>query len=151
VNQEPPSILTLNLDVLDSSSISKAVMTITEAIGKLGILINNAGFIALPSPISSSDKEACRKAFEINLGGIYSGTKALLPLLLSSQTGLKTIVNLNSAAARNVRVEASAHGTSKFAVLRFTEFLVGGEVCQLSVGHALNCFRGRRRLLRVIS
>jgi NAD(P)-dependent dehydrogenase (short-subunit alcohol dehydrogenase family) len=33
-------------------------------------------------------------------------------------------VNLNSITAYNVRSEASAYGTSKFAVLRWTEFSV---------------------------
>jgi short-subunit dehydrogenase len=33
-------------------------------------------------------------------------------------------VNLNSITAYNVRPEASAHGKSEFAVLRWTEFLV---------------------------
>jgi short-subunit dehydrogenase len=50
-------------------------------------------------------------------------TKAFLPLILSSKNGLKTVVNLSSVAAHNIRPDSSAYGVSKFAILRFTEFL----------------------------
>ena len=52
-------------------------------------------------------------------------TKAFLPLLLSTQNGLKTVVNLSSVAAHNIRPDFSAYGISKFSILRFTEFLAG--------------------------
>lgn len=51
-------------------------------------------------------------------------TKTFLPLLLNFENGLKTIVNLNSVAAHNLRINASAYGITKTAMLRFTEFLM---------------------------
>ncbi|KAF8860274.1 NAD(P)-binding protein [Acephala macrosclerotiorum] len=101
-----PEILTFHLDVLDESSITSAVTAIKESFGKLDILVNNAGYMAVPSPIISSNDSTCRRKFEINLRGTYRVTKAFLPLLLSSPS------------------KASAYETSKFAVLRWTDFLV---------------------------
>ena len=57
-------------------------------------------------------------------------SKAFTSLLLGTSDGLKTIVNINSIAAHNLRPEASAYGTSKSAVLKFTEFLLGEQADQ---------------------
>jgi NAD(P)-dependent dehydrogenase (short-subunit alcohol dehydrogenase family) len=48
--------------------------------------------------------------------------RSFVPLLM--QEGMKTMVNLNSVAAHNLRPNASAYGYSKAAVLRLTEFLM---------------------------
>ena len=53
-------------------------------------------------------------------------TKAFLPLLLraDNETGLKTIVNVSSMGALALRPGGSAYQTSKFALLKFTEFVM---------------------------
>jgi len=71
----------------------------------------------------SSDEATYWKTFEINVRGTYRATKAFPPLILSSKNGLKTVVNLSSVAAHNIRPDSSAYGISKFAFLGFTEFL----------------------------
>jgi short-subunit dehydrogenase len=86
-------------------------------------LVNNAGLIALPEPIKSSDKATYWKTFEINIRGTYRVTKVFPPLILSSKNGLKAVVNLSSVAARNIRPDSSAYGISKFAILRFSDSL----------------------------
>jgi NAD(P)-dependent dehydrogenase (short-subunit alcohol dehydrogenase family) len=115
-------VILLAMDVLSPSSLSTALSTISQDFKHLDILVNNAGYMAAMSPIASSEEDSWWRTFEINLLGTYRVTKAALPLLLSSQ--LKTIINLNSIAAHNLRPSASAYGTSKNAVLRFTEFLM---------------------------
>ena len=49
-------------------------------------------------------------------------TRAFLPLLLESED--KTVVNISSVGAHVTRVGASAYQMTKFALLRFSEFLV---------------------------
>jgi NADP-dependent 3-hydroxy acid dehydrogenase YdfG len=120
------SIIILNLDVLDQDSISETALTVTKAFRKLDTLVNNAGFMSLPEPIKSSDEATYWKTFEINVRGTYYVTKAFLPLILSSKNGLRTVVNLSSVEADNIRPDSSAYGISKFAILRFTEFLATG-------------------------
>lgn len=48
-------------------------------------------------------------------------THAFLPLML--QGTLKTIINVSSTGAHSTKRGASAYQTSKFALLRFTEFI----------------------------
>ncbi|RDW57102.1 hypothetical protein BP6252_13848 [Coleophoma cylindrospora] len=120
----PPKVLLLHLDVCDSSSIQAAAQAVAETFGKLDVLVNNAGFMTNALPIVDSVESEYWRTFEVNLRGVYLVTKAFLPVLLDVEGGLKTVLNVNSVAAHNLRPEASAYGTSKLAVLRLTEFLM---------------------------
>lgn len=51
-------------------------------------------------------------------------SKFFAPLLTATVDVLKTMANINSVAAHNLRPKASAYGTLKSAVLKFTEFLL---------------------------
>lgn len=103
---------------------SKAVETIKREFGRLDVLINNAGFMTPALPVIESDEELWWKTFEVNLKGVYLINRSFLPVLMETADGLKTMVNINSVAAHNLRVNASAYGTSKWAVLKLTEFLL---------------------------
>ncbi len=123
-NHAPPNLEIYHLDVNNPQSITQTLSHVTTTFKKLDVLVNNAGFMPPPSPIAASIDETYWATFEINIRGTYRVTKALLPLLLATEHGLKTIVNLSSVAAHNLRPDASAYGITKYALLRFTEFLV---------------------------
>ena len=55
--------------------------------------------------------------------GVYLVTRSLLPLLLKTEGGLKTVLNISSVGALRQRPGASGYQTTKLAVLRFGEFL----------------------------
>lgn len=124
---EPPKILLLNLDVSSRPSITAAAETVgKEFSGKLDILINNAAMLEKWTPIVESDEEEYWRTWEVNYRGIYWMTKSFLPFLLdeSGGEGMKIIVNVSSAGALNLTNGASAYQTTKFAVLKFTEFIM---------------------------
>jgi NAD(P)-dependent dehydrogenase (short-subunit alcohol dehydrogenase family) len=123
-NHPEPNINILQLNVLDQESIDMAASGIATAFKKLDILINCAGFMPPAAAISSSDDEEYWRTFEVNLRGTYRVTKAFLPLLLQNSGGLKIVINFSSVAAHNLRTDYSAYGISKYAILRFTEFLM---------------------------
>ena len=123
----PPQVLVLSLDVLDYASVKAAAQTTEHAFGgKLDILINNAGYLEPGIPIADSDADDYWRTWEVNYRGLYWMTKAFLPLLLraDNETGLKTIVNVSSMGALALRVGGSAYQTTKFAMLKFTEFVM---------------------------
>jgi NAD(P)-dependent dehydrogenase (short-subunit alcohol dehydrogenase family) len=64
-------VLLLNLDVLDRETVTAAAAVVEKEFGKLDILINNAGFMALGQPILSSDEDEYWKTYEINMRGTY--------------------------------------------------------------------------------
>lgn len=125
-----PKTLCLPLDVTDSTSVAAAADQVTRNSPKLDILVNNAGFMTPALPVIKAEIDTWWKTFEVNLKGAFLMSKFFTPLLLKSHDGLKTVVNVNSAAAHNLRPEASAYGTSKWAVLKFTEFLLVEQASQ---------------------
>ncbi|KAL1963863.1 hypothetical protein VTN77DRAFT_7795 [Rasamsonia byssochlamydoides] len=120
-HQTAPQVLKLKLDVTDEASVKDAVVQVEQTFHRLDILVNNAGYLENWVPVADSDPSEWWKVWEINVKGVYLVTRAFLPLLL--QGGHKTIVNVSSVGAHLTRPGASAYRTSKFAVLRFTEFI----------------------------
>ncbi|KAI9815996.1 MAG: hypothetical protein M1827_001988 [Pycnora praestabilis] len=116
-----PKILALSLDVLDLKSIEAAVAEFEKAFGRLDILINNAGYLEIFTPIADSDPDDYWRTWNMNMRGPYLMTRAFLPLLLKG--GDMQIVNLSSIGAHNLRPGASGYQTTKFALLKFTEFI----------------------------
>ncbi|AIQ71735.1 SDR family oxidoreductase [Paenibacillus graminis] len=87
---------TVVLDVTNPSSVLSAVEWIEQEYGLLDILINNAGvfFEENTTPIEL-ELSVLKSTYETNVFGVFSVTKAMLPLLRSSSAG--RIVNLSSA------------------------------------------------------
>jgi len=121
-NKPPPKILELHMDLMSYASVEAAAKTIEKEFGKLDILINNAGFLGPFEDIVDSDIDKWWMNYEVNLRGTYWVSKAVLPLMLRG--GEKTIVNVASAGAHSVGAGASGYAGSKYALLRFTEFLM---------------------------
>jgi NAD(P)-dependent dehydrogenase (short-subunit alcohol dehydrogenase family) len=118
-----PQVLSIKLDVQNLESVKSAAEETEKAFGRIDILINNAGYLETARPVADSDPDEYWTTWEINYRGVYWVTRAFLPLLLEAEGGLKTIVNLSSAGAHNLRPGMSGYQTSKFAILKFSEFL----------------------------
>ncbi|TKX25317.1 short-chain dehydrogenase-like protein 3 [Elsinoe australis] len=122
-SKDPPQVLSLAIDVTSQSSIDASVKEVSAAFGRLDILINNAGYLENFIPVAESNPDEWWKTMDINLRGPYLLSRAYLPLLLGAEGGRKTILNTSSVGALIKRPGASAYQTSKFALLRLTEFL----------------------------
>ncbi|KAI1370185.1 oxidoreductase-like protein [Hypoxylon crocopeplum] len=122
---DAPQVILTKLDVTSEESVRKCAETIEgEFKSRLDVLVNNAGYMTPASPVPESDTSSWWRTMEVNLKGVYLMSKYFIPLLLSTSDGMKTMININSVAAHNLRPMASAYGTSKLAVLKLTEFLM---------------------------
>lgn len=122
---------TVGLDVTNPNSIFSTVERIEQEYGLLDILINNAG-VFLEGDITQSelDLSVLKSTYETNVFGVFSVTKAMLPLLRKSSSG--RIVNLSSglgSLALNTdsksefyNVNTLAYNSSKTAVNALTVF-----------------------------
>ena len=97
----------IQLDVTDRTSIAEAARQIEETVGRLDVLVNNAGIsrpIKPGTPIDEmrdGDKlsrvsvDDMSVVFETNVFGVVAVTQAMLPLLRQAPAG--RIVNISSA------------------------------------------------------
>lgn len=118
-----PQVLSLAVDVSSEDSVAKAAKDVESTFGRLDILLNNAGFLEKFAPPHEQDPANWWRVWEVNIKGPYVVTRALLPLILKTQEGLKTILNVSSIGAHAIMPGASGYQMGKLALLRFGEFL----------------------------
>src|SRR5574341_29762 len=107
------------MDVTDVASIDRAVETVKQAVGSVGLagLVNNAG-IGVGGPLEVVPLADLRKQFEVNVIGQVAVTQAFLPLL---RQGRGRIVNMGSIAGRVVMPFMGPYSASKFALEALTD------------------------------
>ncbi|KAK1579661.1 short-chain dehydrogenase [Colletotrichum navitas] len=116
-----PTVLALEMDVSSTPSVKAVAERLATEWGRLDILINNAGYMTPFKPLLEADDDDYMKTWDVNYWGTYRVTKAFLPLMLKG--GDKTIVNMSSVAAHFMGPGGGAYHVSKFALIRFTEFV----------------------------
>jgi len=114
------NVLLAKLDVLDVTSIAKAVDDGIRKFGKIDVLLNNAGYGAY-GPLESFTREKIIRQFNTNVIGLLDVTRALLPHFRKNKSGV--IINISSVGGKmTFPFGALYHGT-KFAVEGISEAL----------------------------
>ncbi len=108
-------------DVSDPKQVEAAVQKLTDELGTIDILINNAG-IGKYGKFMELDTEDWQNMLNINLMGMVHMTKAVLPQMIDKQGG--DIVNISSSSGLKGTKGSSAYSASKFAVLGMSEALM---------------------------
>jgi NAD(P)-dependent dehydrogenase (short-subunit alcohol dehydrogenase family) len=114
-------LVAVHLDVTDAASISGALRTVTDAVGKHGLagLVNNAG-IAMGGPLEYLTTDEMRTQFEVNVFGLHAVTREFLPLV---RRGGGRIVHVGSIAGRIASPFLGPYSASKHAVEALTDVL----------------------------
>jgi NAD(P)-dependent dehydrogenase (short-subunit alcohol dehydrogenase family) len=103
----------IQLDVTDQASIDTAREAIESDLGRLDVLVNNAGVYGDPSGVEDYDLGRAHEVIEINTFGPWRLTRAFLPLLRESGHG--RIVNVSSGGGQlsDMRSGYSAYRIAK--------------------------------------
>ncbi|PPI18819.1 short-chain dehydrogenase [Rathayibacter sp. AY1B1] len=118
----PEGVLQIEGDVTEPDSVASGVARVAEEFGGIDVLVNNAG-INVEGRVADLDLAAWRRCFDVNVGGVFLMSQAVLPHVKASGHG--RILNAASFAAIVPSVGAAAYGASKAAVVQFSRVLAG--------------------------
>jgi 3-oxoacyl-[acyl-carrier protein] reductase len=108
-------------DVSQPEPVAQAVARVTEALGEIGLLVNNAG-VLIARPFEELTLEDWDTTMATNLRSLFLVTQAVLPGMRRRRAG--TVVNVASLAGRNGFAGGTAYTASKHAVLGFARSLM---------------------------
>lgn len=108
-------------DVAVQDDVYRAVASLTEQLGAIHIVVNNAG-IAKFGKLVDMDPQEWERIIQVNLMGTYYVTRAVLPAMIEQNEG--SIINISSTAGERGFATGSAYNASKFAVMGLTEALM---------------------------
>jgi NADP-dependent 3-hydroxy acid dehydrogenase YdfG len=116
--------LAIQADIADQAQAIAAVDRTVDELGRLDIVVNNAGVMLL-GPIEDAPTEEWDRMIDLNLKGLIDITHAAVPHLLSaaedSERGCADVVNISSVAGRVARAGSGVYNLTKHGVGAFSE------------------------------
>jgi short-subunit dehydrogenase len=120
LRQRGGEVLALRCDVTDREQVDNAVEQVREQLGRISVLINNAGWIAV-GPMETLTLEDYRHSLDLHFWASLYTTLAVLPDMRSRKEG--RIVNISSIGGKISVPHLLAYCIGKFAVAGFSEGL----------------------------
>lgn len=104
-------------DVRDDRQVCDLMAAAVEQMGRLDVLVNNAGLGATVDLVDTSDDQWDR-IMDVNLGGTFRAMRAALPIMMAQGSG--AIINLSSICAWRAEAGQTAYAASKAGILAMT-------------------------------
>ncbi|WP_068274538.1 SDR family oxidoreductase [Aldersonia kunmingensis] len=106
------------LDVTNPESFRRFIDTVTEQLGPMDALVNNAGIMPVGALVDEDDALS-RRALDVDVFGVIVGTKLALQQMIPRRTG--HIVNICSTMGQVALPGMATYNASKAAALTFTD------------------------------
>src|ERR671917_2419134 len=120
ISDEGGRAIAVPTDVAVEDEARSFVQQAYEHLGRLDVLVNNAGVMLL-GPVMGADTNEWRQMIEVNCLGLLYCTHAALPVM--GEQGGGHIVNVASVAGRRAQLGSAVYNMTKFGVVGFTEGL----------------------------
>ena len=112
--------IAVQADVADSEAVRRMVSHAESELGKISLLVNNAG-VAGQIQFQDITPEAWNRMFSVNLGGCFNTIQAVLPGMLSAHEGC--IINVSSRWGCHGASCEVAYSCTKHAIIGLTRSL----------------------------
>ncbi len=115
--------IAVQADVGDSSQVKEMVRRALSEMGKIDVLVNNAGiYVRHEGGIVGLPDEAWQQVLDVNLSGVFYCCREVVPDMIRRKEGGK-IINISSVQALLAHFEASAYQPAKAGVVALTKCL----------------------------
>ncbi len=118
------------VDVADPASVQRATAKAIADLGKIDVLVNNAGIAGMNVPTVDYPIEEWLRVLSINLTSQFLCCRAVAPHMVKAKYG--RIVNIASIAGKEGNPNAVAYSASKAGVISLTKS-IGKELAQTGV------------------
>jgi len=108
------------LDVTSAEDVAAFARFALDAFGRIDVLVNNAGVMAL-SPLNALKVGEWNRMIDVNIRGVLHGIAAVLPTMEAQ--GLGQIINISSIGGLSVSPTAAVYCATKFAVRAISDGL----------------------------
>jgi 2-deoxy-D-gluconate 3-dehydrogenase len=113
--------LVLPCDVTDVEAVGAAVARTVEELGRVDVLVNNAGGNSFSMPLAGMRFSGWEKTMRLNLDSVVHVTQAVLPGMVERRSGV--VVNVSSVAGLQGAPLMSHYGAAKAALISLTQSL----------------------------
>jgi 2-hydroxycyclohexanecarboxyl-CoA dehydrogenase len=120
VNSAGGKAVAVEIDVTDTSSVQAAVKSVTESLGPIEIVVNNAGFDDFMKFLDTTE-EFWDRILEVNFKGALRVIQAVTPGMI--EQGFGRIVNIGSDAGRVGSSLEAVYSGAKGGIIAFTKTL----------------------------
>ncbi len=108
----------IGFDVVDARAVDAAVKDVVARLGKIDVLVNNAGVSADALIVRISD-EQWQRVLDVNLKGVFNCTKSVARPMMRARAG--RIVNMSSVVGVTGNTGQAAYAAAKAGIIGFTK------------------------------
>ncbi len=108
-------------DVSLEEPVKGFIAAVLEKFGRVDTLVNNAGVMTRPVPMTELDIKKWDYTIAVNLRGPFLITQTVLPVMMKQKSG--SIINLSSAIGRGAYANFLAYSTAKWGLEGFSQTL----------------------------
>ncbi len=128
------TVMACPVDVTDPDAVERAVAETASGLGKVDILVCNAGIAGQNATTWNYPVEEWNRVIDIDLNGVFLCCRAVVPHMI--ENGYGRIVNVASIAGKEGNPNAVAYSAAKAGVIALTKSL-GKELADRNI--AVNC------------
>lgn len=103
----------VEVDLTDEDSVGCAIHNANKALGRIDVVVNNAGY-GIGGSIEELSDEETRESFDVNVFGTINVIRMVLPYMREQQSG--HIINISSIAGFAPATGWSIYAGTKFAI-----------------------------------
>ncbi|MDP6977441.1 MAG: SDR family NAD(P)-dependent oxidoreductase [Myxococcota bacterium] len=118
--EEGDAVLARSVDVRDEAAMRAFAADVEARFGAIDLWINNAGILDPIAPLRRVSIEAFREHIDINLTGVFIGSRCYVDLVRAREGG-GVLINISSGAAWNGYAGWSAYCAGKAGVALLTQ------------------------------